>query len=177
MPEPYRLVFALCSALLRYPDHDLLDSIEELESKAKELPGKTKEPLLRFLQYLKSQDEHDLQETYVRTFDFDENNSLHLTYPGFGTRPERGLDLLRLKSLYASEGMQLQTNELPDYLPIVLEFLSVSSKERAKSLLDQRIASVLKLSKNLESAGSPYSLVLKSCLKSAEDLVKLKKTI
>lgn len=171
-PEPYREAFALCSALLRYPDRDLLGTVDEIESRAGPLPGRVKEPLLEFLRYLRSSKEHDLQEAYVRTFDFDEANCLYLTYAGFGTRPERGLELLRLKLIYASEGMQPQSSELPDYLPLVLEFLSMASVEKARSLLEQNMATLVKLQKNLERAGSPYHLLLKACLSSAGSLVK-----
>lgn len=173
MPESYRDAFMLSSAFLRYPDSALLESLDEIELTANSLPTSVREPLLEFLAYLKSEDIQKLQEDYVRTFDFDEKNSLYLTYPTFGTRPERGAELLRIKTMFSSVGLYLESRELPDYLPVVLEFLSMAPDEQVKSVLSESAASMVRLAKNLESEGSPYSLVLRGCLGAAENLVKL----
>ena len=65
------------------------------------------------------------QELRHVTFDFDRRASLHLTYHTYGDRRQRGLELVRLKRRYAEAGLPLEGGELPDYLPVLLEFAAL----------------------------------------------------
>ena len=53
--------------------------------------------------------------------------SLHLTYHTHGDRRQRGLELVRLKRRYAEAGLPFEGGELPDYLPVLLEFASLAA--------------------------------------------------
>ncbi|HXV33295.1 MAG TPA: nitrate reductase molybdenum cofactor assembly chaperone [Gaiellaceae bacterium] len=76
--------------------------------------------------------EHERE--YVETFDFDRRASLYLTFHTYGDRRQRGLELIRLKRRYAEAGLALAEGELPDYLPVVLEFAALAP-EPGRALL------------------------------------------
>jgi nitrate reductase molybdenum cofactor assembly chaperone NarJ/NarW len=115
--------FALLSLLLQYPDERLLEDRGELARLAAELPD---ERVGTFVASLDAAPLAELQDEYVRTFDFDRRASLYLTYHTHGDRRQRGLELLRLKRRFADAGLELADGELPDYLPALLEFAALA---------------------------------------------------
>lgn len=131
------------SNLLQYPDAELLES-------AGELPGWMRETPLQ-----------ELQAVYVQTFDFDRRASLHLTYHTYGDRRQRGLELVRLKRRYAEAGLPFEGGELPDYLPVLLEFAALVP-EGGESLLNELRAPLELVRSRLHQTGSPYAELLDS---------------
>lgn len=111
--------FRLLSVLLRYPDELLVAGREELLSAADDARVRS------FVAALDRVSLGDLQGEYVATFDFDRRASLHLTYHTHGDRRQRGLELVRLKRRFSEAGFELAGDELPDYLPALLEFASL----------------------------------------------------
>jgi nitrate reductase delta subunit len=111
--------FRLLSVLLRYPDELLVAGCEELLSAADD------SRIESFVAALDRFPLGELQGEYVATFDFDRRASLHLTYHTHGDRRQRGLELVRLKRRFAEAGFELADDELPDYLPALLEFASL----------------------------------------------------
>ena len=101
----------------------------------------------------------ELQAAYVRTFDFDRRASLHLTYHTHGDRRQRGLELVRLKRRYADAGLPLTGGELPDYLPVLLEFAAVSPAAGEPLLAEFRTPIELVRSR-LHQTESPYAGLL-----------------
>lgn len=124
----------LLSALLLYPDAELVAAQAELERAAA-----GREPLERFLARRRGTPLRELQATYVQTFDFDRRASLHLTYHTHGDRRQRGLELVRLKRRYAEAGLPLTDGELPDYLPVLLEFAALAPAEGEALLNELRV--------------------------------------
>jgi nitrate reductase delta subunit len=112
----------LLSVLLQYPDDALLDSTTELERAAASLPAVQRGPVERFLAHLRETPAAVLREAYVEAFDFDRRTAMHLTWHTHGDRRQRGIELVRLKRRYAEAGLPLADGELPDYLPVLLEF-------------------------------------------------------
>jgi nitrate reductase delta subunit len=113
--------FRLLSLLLQYPDERLLAGYDELLSAADD-PRMTS-----FVEELGRVPLSDLQDDYVTTFDFDRRASLYLTYHTHGDRRQRGLELVRLKRRFAEGGFELTEDELPDFLPALLEFASLAA--------------------------------------------------
>jgi nitrate reductase molybdenum cofactor assembly chaperone NarJ/NarW len=105
------------------------------------------------------EDDLELQEDFVRTFDFDRRASLHLTYHTFGDRRQRGLELVKLKRRYAEAGLELRDAELPDYLPVMLEFAALDP-ERGEALLNEHRAALELVRARLHDRGSRYAEVL-----------------
>ena len=97
--------------------------------------GRALEPLLAAVA---SRPLSDLRRAYVETFDFDRRCGLHLTYHTHGDRRQRGLELVRLKRRYAEAGLPFAGDELPDYLPLMLEFASLRPEEGRELLASFR---------------------------------------
>ena len=144
----------LLSVLFQYPDAELLAAREELELAA---TGST--PIGRFLGWQRRTPVGNLQEAYVRTFDFDRRASLYLTYHTHGDRRERGLRLVALKRRFSEAGFPLGGNELPDYLPVLLEFAALAP-EQGEALLNELRAPLELVRSRLHDVESPYADLL-----------------
>src|SRR5579875_2399481 len=106
-----------------------------------------------------------------QTFDFEEKNCLYLTHSSYGARPERGVELLKINSQYKSAGLLLDAPELPDYLPVFLEYLSIAPESQSKNLVKEYIDSISKIKENLERSGSLYSIVLSACISAMNEMM------
>ena len=149
----------LLSVLLAYPDDALLEALPELGEACAVLPRSERRALEPVLEGLATAPLPELRRTYVETFDFDRRCGLHLTYHVHGDRRQRGLELVRLKRRYADAGAPLEGSELPDYLPVVLEFTSLRPEEGRELLTSFR--GVLELIRAaLNARGSLYAGVL-----------------
>jgi nitrate reductase molybdenum cofactor assembly chaperone NarJ/NarW len=147
----------LVSMLLLYPSAELQEAVQEL--RGDELGGRATEGLGPFLDWYRATPLADLQASYVETFDFTKRNSLHLTYHLNGDRRQRGLALLRLKQAYAAAGLEVTPQELPDYLPLVLEFAALAPEPGRELLGEHRVAIELVRS-SLRDQGSPWAPAL-----------------
>jgi nitrate reductase molybdenum cofactor assembly chaperone NarJ/NarW len=155
-PHPLKLI----SLLLQHPDDELLAAREELCAAASELPGGGQAEAIRtFAEWWASLPADDLRARYVETFDFDRRSSLYLTYHLFGDRRQRGMALLRLKERYAAEGLELGPDELPDYLPAVLEFAAIAP-EPGLEILHRHRESIELIRASLHDEGSPWASLL-----------------
>ena len=148
---PYKLL----SVLLRYPDERLVEARDELVAAARGHAA-----LEPFLAQLARASPFELAQAYVETFDLRRRSSLYLTYYLHGDTRKRGMALLRLKRLYAAAGLELAGAELPDYLPLVLEFCSLAPPDVAGTLLREHRPALELLRRSLHDAGSMYAGVL-----------------
>lgn len=124
------MILKLLSVLLRYPDDEVLAAREEIAGEARELEDSpARESMLEFLAYWIEAPPRRLRSEYVETFDFKSRNALYLTYFRYGDQRIRGQALAGIKDLYARAGYELDTTELPDYLPLALEFASEAPEE------------------------------------------------
>src|SRR5690349_13211897 len=127
--------YKLCSLLLQYPEQELLDSRPGLLAAVAELPATSARAALeRFTDWWGVAEPLTIQQHYVETFDLDKRCGLYLTFYDDGDRRERGLALLRLKRLYRAAGLPLAGSELPDYLPVMLEF-AASARDRPGAIV------------------------------------------
>lgn len=123
--EKKRPVIQEFSALLLYPQGSRLKQqdfplIELYSEGNKEIM----ENIHCFFNYLSELTLLQQQEYYVQTFDFNKNTPLHMTYVKYEDAKERGQILVQLKLMYAMCGLELNSKELSDYLPLMLEFLA-----------------------------------------------------
>jgi len=149
----------LLAVLLAYPDDALLAGLPELRAAAAELPRGERRALQPVLDGLESTPLSELRRAYVETFDFDRRCGLHLTYHTHGDRRQRGLELVRLKRRYAEAGLPFAGSELPDYLPVVLEFASLRPEE-GRELLASLRAPLEIVRAALHDRGSLHAAVL-----------------
>lgn len=162
-----REVLQLTSVLLQYPNQEILEApINEFlkEIKDKELAEKLND----FYSYLTATSLDELTENYVRTFDFNDKTNLYLTYSKLKEERERGAILVKLKGIYEDEGFEMSSDELPDYLPLFLEFLSIASDETIIGLSPQFIVTIKALRNELEEIKSPYAKLIDAALVSIE---------
>jgi nitrate reductase delta subunit len=128
----------LLAVLLGYPDEALRDALPELRAASSTLPRAERRALEPLLATLEAQPLSEARRAYVETFDFDRRCALHLTYHVHGDRRQRGLELVRLKRRYGEAGLPLDGPELPDYLPVLLEFASLRPPEGTELLASFR---------------------------------------
>ena len=139
MPSPD--LFKAASLLLQYPDDRLLAASDELGEAVADLGRGRAERLLREgWQRWASVEPEALRGEYVETFDFERRNSLYLTYHAYGDRRERGMALVSLKQRYEAAGLALETDELPDFLPLMLEFRALAPELGSEALIEHREA-------------------------------------
>lgn len=156
-------LYKVLSVLLEYPDTDLLTHIDEVRSEIEagvDLDAAEREALLGFVAHLQSRSLTELQADYVQTFDLTAEHSLHLTHHLFGDDKNRGPALIDLGELYKDYGVEVTGNELPDYLPLVLEFAAYLDDGEASVFLSDAGKVLSVLTENLTQAGSPYAALL-----------------
>lgn len=94
------------------------------------------------------------------TFDLEKRCGLYLTFYGEGDRRERGMALLRLRRLYRAAGLPQDGRELPDYLPVMLEFAAAAPARRGELVLREHRAALELVRLGLRESGSPYADLL-----------------
>lgn len=150
------IFFKLLSILLRYPDDEIIEHRRELSAAARTLPDSpAKDAVLAFLAFWEREPASRLQSSYAASFDFKRRGCLYLSYYRYGDSRARGQVLAEMKETYARTGYPLDTTELPDYLPLVLEFAS-EEPETGLSMLAQHRAAVEVIRRSLRHDGSPY---------------------
>ncbi len=156
-----RVLFKLLAVLLQYPDEELKGSVESFRDSTAGFPdGPGPGGLGAFLRYLDDTPLIALQEEYVRTFDMRAATCLNLTFHEFGDGKIRGAALADLSQLYRSAGYEPSPDDLPDFLPLVLEFLSVCPPETGSLILMRYAEQIRVLAVRLGELGSPYGHLL-----------------
>ena len=163
--------YKLASVLLQYPTAALFDGLGELDAfAATTSPRQARAAFVRFLAWLRSTAPADVAQHYVQTFDLpggrggssprrQQNRcALYLTYYRYVDTRKRGLAMLAFKTAYRDAGFVPSEDELPDYLPMVLEFAALTS--RGQRLLRSRRADLELLRRALATAESPYQDVV-----------------
>lgn len=152
--NPYRLL----SALLCYPEAELLDALDEVETALGAYPD-AEEALQPMMEYLATHDLISLQENYVATFDRNRSHSLHLFEHVHGESRDRGQAMVDLLDTYRQHGFEPVVSELPDHVPLFLEFLGVIEPGQAQELLDDAIHVLAAIGARLARNDSPYACI------------------
>lgn len=151
--------FKLASVLLQYPTQALFDGLSTVEQHVATVPSKpSREALSRFVAWLRVTDPNAVAEHYVQTFDLRRRCALYLTYPRYGDTRKRGMAMVVFKAAYRDAGFVPTEDELPDYLPMVLDFAALSP--RGVKLLHSHRPDLELLHRALSEAKSPYADVV-----------------
>ena len=156
--------FKLASVLLQYPTEALFEGLDQLDAAAARAPRASREPFCRFLAWLRATPGDQVARHYVETFDLRRRCALYLTYYRYGDTRKRGMAMLGFKAAYRAAGLEPVTGEgevggeLPDYLPLVLDFAALHA--RGEKLLRAHRADLELLLRALRQAGSPYADVV-----------------
>jgi len=152
--------FKLLSLLLSYPDDDIVAGRDQIAAAAGSLQaGRARDSIRHFLEHFLRTPALQLRQDYVETFDLQKRSGLYLTFFTHGDTRKRGQELLRLKRLYRAAGFVLEGGELPDYLPLVLEFAALDP-EHGEWLLHEYRTGLELLHMHLREKGSPYADLL-----------------
>ncbi len=152
-----RVVYAVLSAMLSYPDEELVDAMPQLKSLLSEEQAGLLWPV--FALFDNSTDLIELQEQYVDTFDRKPSLSLHLFEHIHGESRDREQAMVDLRNEYIEHGLLPDTTELPDYIPLFLEFLSQIPADKAADLLGDAIHILSRIEEKLGRARSPYAVI------------------
>lgn len=151
------------SALIDYPDAALLAALPEIRAVVRAetaLGPASLGRVLSAIDMLAANDLLTLQERWVSLFDRMRSLSLHLFEHVHGDSRERGPAMVDLIAHYAAHGLALGPHELPDYLPVVLEFAAQLPPAEVRPFLAQVEALVAPLQMRLAKRGSPYAGLL-----------------
>ncbi len=157
------MFYKLLAKLLEYPGTELIEAMPMLHNTLRQgFEAAEWLVLERFMRHLSGQDLTEAQAAYVQTFDLTPEHALHLTHHLFGDDKNRGPALIDLTEYYKEFGLEVAANEgdsheLPDYLPLVMEFASQLEPEEARMFLSQWSKVLNQLAGNLEKVESPYA--------------------
>lgn len=172
---------AVVSRLLCYPCGDLQRAVPEMRQVIREEGLLTREVQWRldaFLGEIESTPLLDLQEVYVNLFDRGRNLSLHLFEHVHGESRDRGQAMVELMNQYAAAGLEVDAYELPDYLPLFLEYLSQCERAEVEELLGDAMGVVILLGARLTERGSSYAVAfdaLECIVGTPEDAAEFRK--
>lgn len=156
------LSYRALALLLSYPSDDnraLLDDASVVLQADERLPPPVRRAIARLAEDLASVDLYEVQERYVWLFDRTRSLSLNLYEHVHGESRDRGQAMVALLELYRAKGLELSANELPDHLPVFLEFLSTLPEAEAASLLGEASHVLSALGERLHKRQSPYRAV------------------
>jgi nitrate reductase molybdenum cofactor assembly chaperone NarJ/NarW len=174
--KDHRDLLWIASRLLSYPSPGTRRELLDLDRSLQGFPSRARAPLERFLRHVQTTDLLELQEEYVRTFDLTDQTPLYLTYVQNGDGRDRGRALLTLKERYHAAGLDPEGRELPDYLPMVLEFLSLVSEPVAREVAHEFRTAVAQVGVGLRARKSPYADVLVPVVDALADLATASRT-
>lgn len=156
------LIYRALGLLLSYPNEvqrSLMPAIVQVIQDDDRLPDPVRRALERLCERLAEADPYELQEDYVQLFDRTRTLSLNLYEHVHGESRDRGQSMADLIALYEQHGLELSARELPDHLPVFLDFLSTLPDAQAASLLGEAAHVLEAMGERLHKKSSPYRAV------------------
>jgi nitrate reductase molybdenum cofactor assembly chaperone NarJ/NarW len=150
------------SAVLSYPSEALIEAAPQflaaLDSEDL-LPAACREAVNLLIEEIALGDVYDLQERYGLLFDRSKTLALHMFEHVHGESRDRGQAMVDLKAMYENVGLMISANELPDYVPLFLEFLATQPFAEARELLGQTAHIFAALAERLGRRDSRYKAI------------------
>ena len=170
MNKSFSLTLRVLAHLLSYPDATLREHLGEMQAALQQEralnPARLAE-LGALMQRLASPRTMDTEAAYVETFDRGRGTALHLFEHVHGDSRDRGPAMIDLAQTYEKAGLYLAEGELPDYLPVVLEFVSTQPAREARAFLGEMAHILNALFSALVKRQSGYASVLGALLETA----------
>ncbi|MEU1054218.1 nitrate reductase molybdenum cofactor assembly chaperone [Streptomyces sp. NPDC005876] len=155
------VVHQAAALLLGYPDEDWHARLRTVRAALEPVPGADVGLLLGFCDRAGGRAPLEWAARYVATFDRSRRRCLYLTYYTDGDTRRRGAALARVKALYREHGWQPPADELPDFLPLMLEFAARAPEAGTRLLTEYRPGLEL-LRFALAAHRSPYADVVEA---------------
>lgn len=175
------LTLKVLSLLLSYPEAEMLAALDEMAAVIERenlLPETDKKSVLAMINTYRGADLLDLQERYVALFDRGRYLSLHIFEHVHGESRDRGQAMVNLLQMYESHGFEIATHELPDYVPLFLEFLAQQQSLEAIKLLQDAMPVLSLLGARLAERGSEFRVVfeaLEGIAGEAEEITEIRR--
>jgi nitrate reductase molybdenum cofactor assembly chaperone NarJ/NarW len=153
------------AALLSYPTTELVGALDEIDDVLDHegiVPAVERAGLDRLVSELTTGDLYDLQERYVLLFDRTRSLSLHLFEHVHGESRDRGQAMIDLKGQYEEAGLYMSAAELPDFLPLFLEYLATRPLKEACETLGQPAHIFAAIAERLRKRDSAYEAVFRA---------------
>lgn len=161
------LLFRVLSALLTYPSREMRQALPEMAGVVRGatlLAPREQRGLLDLMDELGRGDLLEAEERYVDLFDRGRALSLHLFEHLHGDGRDRGAAMVELKRIYERAGFELSARELPDYLPVLLEYLSCRDLVEARAMLADCAHILNTIGRALIARGSRYAAILQALI-------------
>lgn len=159
--------FKAISLVLSYPTRELQQAMPEIGAvlaSDSRLTAAARRDLRPLVDALGTQDIYDLEEQYVLLFDRSRTLSLNLFEHVHGESRDRGGAMVSLVEMYREAGFDPVSSELPDHLPVLLEFLSTRPYAEGQETLADAAHILEALSERLARRDSPYAAVFAALL-------------
>jgi nitrate reductase delta subunit len=166
-PPTASVSLRVLARLLSYPDADLQRDLPDLDAALQSehcLTPTRQIELLALIMLLQNGTRLDNEAHYVEVFDRGRATSLHLFEHVHGDSRERGPAMIDLTQTYEKAGLFLAAGEMPDYLPVLLEFASTQPPQEARALLGEMAHIFNAIFQALQQRQSAYASVLGALL-------------
>lgn len=128
------------------------------------LPPAHREAIVALIDDIAHTDLLEVQARYVDLFDRTRALSLHLFEHVHGESRDRGEAMVSLLERYREAGLDISVNELPDYIPLFLEFLSLQGALGARAMLAETVHILAALQERLKMRESTYAAVFEALI-------------
>lgn len=168
--EDKKTLLQVSAYLLKYPDEELRSSLEALLEVVTDINDEmANNLLLPVIDHLQDSAPDELMKSYVLAFDFGKKTNMYVTFAKHGEQRERGPALLDIKQSYQKAGWDMHEEELPDYLPLMLEFAAQAPAHDGLGLLKAHLPSIEAIGEELTKIDSMYKNVLRFVVQTIKD--------
>ena len=169
--------FKVLSLLLSYPQAEWIEHLDELKHTLEDekiLSKRKLKGISELIDRLQTTDLITIQENYVATFDRGASHSLHLFEHIHGESRDRGQAMIDLIEMYNANGLDINTSDLPDYLPVFLEFLSTGNLAQASHFLGETAKVLMLIKERLAKKKLDYKHVFAALVEIADAKINRK---
>lgn len=157
-----RLLFKILSELMQYPDEGWMRRLAEVKAVCAELPETLREKIEAFITEIDSVSLIGLQESYTSVFYLNSSTTLNMSYHPWGDGEKRARALAQLERIYRDSGYERIDGELPDFLPLMLEFLAIHPDACSIELFGECLSAAETLRSRLRVIAPGYAGLLDS---------------
>ncbi len=158
--DEYKKILQITAYLLEYPDEEWRQNFAECRAAAENISAvQIRDVLKDFFDYVEQVGAREYERGYVRSFDFSQNTNLYLTTHNRTDFGKQSNEMHEFKQLFLDNGFDLK-NELPDYLPAILELAATVEPEQSKKILETARPKIELLRDRLIEAKLPQVFLL-----------------
>lgn len=158
--DEYKKILRISAYLLEYPDESWRSEFAEYRQAASELSNmQVRDVFKDYFDYVEQVGAKEYEQQYVRRFDFSQNTNLYLTTHNRTDFGKQSTEMNEFKQLFLENGYDLR-NELPDYLPALLELAVTVERDSARKILSTARSKIELLRERFIEAKLPQVFLL-----------------